>query len=374
MVLGEGSSLSLTSRPRSPSRPDCVSSSLAAAKYISPPPGAWLDPANWRAGSPSPSSSPRPHSEQVPCQHDTAVFPANISPLASLTQTDVTVGQLRLAGRSLDEVGWRSLVRTEVGRRMFNVSRELRLLGHCEDRRGCECGTTEQLQEIICSHAGGENCQPAACSSPLRPRGHCCYNYCGAVISLTTTASLHTISTVASHHADSGSSVHVRRLEGDQYQIMLVPSSANLSAPQLAAAHIESFLMLELRDSVRSVVVEYSGAAPPPGAAARAATALGWITTFSLVILLAAFLHRKYNNLPPSSFSSSYSSSYSTQQDLAALRTRLEAQFRLVYARQKLFNSIIPVVLPPSKTQRKAWWSWEDWSEVETFSTLQTEK
>ena len=23
------------------------------------------------------------------------------------------------------------------------------------------------------------------CSSPLRPPGHCCYNYCGAVISVT---------------------------------------------------------------------------------------------------------------------------------------------------------------------------------------------
>ena len=107
---------------------------------------------------------------------------------------------------------------------------------------------------------------------------------------------------------------------------MLVPSSGNLSATQLAAAHIESFLMLELRRSVSSVVVEFSGAGPPPGPLARAASALGWLSLFSLVIISAALLHRKYNNLNPSS------TSFSTHHDLAALRTRLEAQFRLCLA------------------------------------------
>ena len=104
---------------------------------------------------------------------------------------------------------------------------------------------------------------------------------------------------------------------------MLVPSSGNLSATQLAATHIESFLMLELRGSVSSVVVEFSGAGPPPGPLARAASALGWLSLFSLVIILAAFLHRKYSNLPLSTPTSTFS-----QHDLTALRSRLEAQFR----------------------------------------------
>ena len=324
-MLGQGSSLSLTrSSPSSSRSPECADSSLVAARYNSPPHGAWLDPANWR---PEGSAWPEPHSEQVPCRHDLVVFPSNISYLVSLTETDVTVGQLRIAGRNLDGVGWRSLVRTEVGRRMFKVTRELGLVGHCGDWRGCVCGTEHQ-QEIICRHAGGDRCQPAACSSPLRPRGHCCYNYCGAVISLTSTAGLHTIRTVASHHAGSSSRVHVRRLEGAQYEVMLVPLSGNLTATHLAAAQIESFLMLELRRSVRSVLVEYSGAGPPPGPLARAATVLGWLTLFSLVIMAAVYLHRKYNNLQPSTSTSTFS-----QHDLTALRTRLEAQFRLCSAR-----------------------------------------
>ena len=75
--------------------------------------------------------------------------------------------------------------------------------------------------------------------------------------------------------------------------------------------------------------VEYSGAGPPPGPLARAATLMGWLSLFTLVIMLAVFLHRKYNKL-----STSTSSFYSNHHDLTALRTRLEAQFRFVSAQE----------------------------------------
>ena len=143
VVLGEASSLSLES-PASTSRQECLPP-LTPVNFTSPPPGAWLDPANWRDGL-----TPRPHSEQVPCQHDRVVFPPDMTYLVSITESDVTVAQLSLAGRSLDNVGWRSIVRTEVGRRMFNVTREVSVTGsHCRDWRGCQCGTRHQ-EEIIC--------------------------------------------------------------------------------------------------------------------------------------------------------------------------------------------------------------------------------
>ena len=143
VVLGEASSLSLRS-PASTSRQECLPP-LTPVNFTSPPPGAWLDPANWRDGL-----TPRPHSEQVPCQHDRVVFPQDMTYLVSITESDVTVAQLSLAGRSLDNVGWRSIVRTEVGRRMFNVTREVSVTGsHCRDWRGCQCGTRHQ-EEIIC--------------------------------------------------------------------------------------------------------------------------------------------------------------------------------------------------------------------------------
>ena len=66
--------------------------------------------------------------------------------------------------------------------------------------------------------------------------------------------------------------------------------------------------------------VEYSGAGPPPGPLARTLSALGWISLFSLVTLAAVFLNRRY------------SVNTFRQDDLRALRTSLESQFRLVSA------------------------------------------
>ena len=216
VVVGETGSLRLMSGPTSSSRPECGNSSVVPATFSSARPGAWLDPANWRA-----RLSARPDSEQVPCQHDTVILPPNMAYRLALTQADVTVAGLILGGRRLDSVGWRSVLRTEVGRKMFNVTREVVVTGsHCRDWRGCQCGT-HHLEHLICSHAGGGQCEPPACNSPLRPRGHCCYNYCGAVISLTTTAGLDTLRTVASHHAGSSSDFYVRRLEEDRYEVML---------------------------------------------------------------------------------------------------------------------------------------------------------
>ena len=83
---------------------------------------------------------------------------------------------------------------------------------------------------------------------------------------------------------------------------MLVPVSGNLTATHTAAAHIQSYLLLGLRSSVSSVWVEYSGAGPPPGALARLSTAVGWLTLFSLIIMSAVFLNRRYSSVPLSQF------------------------------------------------------------------------
>ena len=90
-----------------------------------------------------------------------------------------------------------------------------------------------------------------------------------------------------------------------------MPSSGNLTATHEAAAHIQSYLMLELRSSVSEVWVEYSGAGPPPGPLARALNSLGWLTLFSLVMAVGVFLNRRYSSVP-----------------LTQYRDRLEAQFR----------------------------------------------
>ena len=71
------------------------------------------------------------------------------------------------------------MFRTKVGSLMFNVTRRVSVTGErCRDPRGCECGTSEHAQTVC----GYVECSAATCCSPLRPQGHCCYDYCGAVI------------------------------------------------------------------------------------------------------------------------------------------------------------------------------------------------
>ena len=94
---------------------------------------------------------------QVPCRHDRAVFPAGMTYKVSVLQSPVSVSRVSISGHSLDSVGLRSFLRTQVGRTMFNVSQGIRVTGgQCEDRRGCECGTAH-LEQEICGHVSGKD-------------------------------------------------------------------------------------------------------------------------------------------------------------------------------------------------------------------------
>ena len=234
LVLPKNSSLRLMDQPppSSLSEPGCLLSSSTPARYRPPEAGAWLDPGNW---SPSSEVSPRPHSDQVPCLHDRAVFPPDMAYKVSITDTDVTVAGVSINKRALDgvrpiyfcsghhflcQVGLRAMFRTKVGSLMFNVTRRVSVTGEqCRDPRGCECGTSEHAQTVC----GYVVCPPATCSSPLRPQGHCCYDYCGAVITVRRMSrglTINTLTHLAEQHAGQHTRVYVRRLGDTDHQVV----------------------------------------------------------------------------------------------------------------------------------------------------------
>ena len=264
LVMPKNSSLQLLSEPslKTRSQPGCLMSSSTPARYKPPAAGAWLDPGNWRPVS---DVTPLPHSDQVPCQHDTAVFPPDMTYKVSIRDHDINVARVSVNNKNLDTVQLRSMFLSQVGSRMFNVTRRVQVTNdHCRDRTGCQCGT-DHLYDTICSYAGGDKCQETKCSSPLKPAGHCCYNYCGAVINIMAPdLDMSTVSHIARSHGAGHTLVHVRRLR-DRHQIMLVPdNSGNLTMTHQTAAEIQNFLLVELDQSAR-VWTEYSGAGPPPG-------------------------------------------------------------------------------------------------------------
>ena len=111
------------------------------------------------------------------------------------------------------------MFRTKVGYMMFNVTRRVSVTGErCQDPRGCECGTSEHAQ-TVCSYV---KCPPATCSSPLRPEGHCCYDYCGAVITVRRMSrglTIHTLTHLAEEHAGQHTLVYVRRMGEAEHQV-----------------------------------------------------------------------------------------------------------------------------------------------------------
>ena len=58
---------------------------------------------------------------------DRAVFPPDMTYKVSITEADITVAGVSLNNQVLDGVGLRAMFRTEVGARMFNVTRSERI-------------------------------------------------------------------------------------------------------------------------------------------------------------------------------------------------------------------------------------------------------
>ena len=98
-----------------------------------------------------------------------------------MSVTGVGVGRLEMGGVALDTAGLREAAASREGRLMLNLSRPVEVGGgECRQQVGCSCRTI-RLTEQICRQV---ECGPAVCSAPLRPAGHCCWDYCGALVTV----------------------------------------------------------------------------------------------------------------------------------------------------------------------------------------------
>ena len=122
LVLPKNSSLNLLSGPLHETKPPpgCLLANHPAI-YKPPKHGAWLDPSNWLPAGPS----PYPHTHQVPCQHDQAVFPTDMTYKMSLIDADVTVSALSMNGRALNSGALRAIFNSKVGKKMFNITKSV---------------------------------------------------------------------------------------------------------------------------------------------------------------------------------------------------------------------------------------------------------
>ena len=127
LILPKNSSFSLLSGPPKDEIPPggCLLTNRPAV-YKPPRHGAWLDPSNW---IPIDQDSAKPHTHQVPCHHDSVVFPTDMAYKMSATDADIEVSKLLMNGKSFDSGGLRSVFKSDVGRKMFNVTKDIRVTG-----------------------------------------------------------------------------------------------------------------------------------------------------------------------------------------------------------------------------------------------------
>ena len=137
---------------------------------------------------------------------------------------------------------------------------------------------------------------------------------------------------------------------------MVPDPRGNLSATHQAAARIKDFLMVELKSKETEVWIDYSGAFPPPGVAgntltqsytnffiylisssARTATALGWLVLVAMVLWVVYYVNTRHSGARRVSMAevrarltgpASTGAPGWRQDDLLALRSRVQAQFR----------------------------------------------
>ena len=122
LILPKNSSLNLLSRPPHDAKPPpgCLLANHPAI-YNPPLHGSWLDPSNWTP----PGPSPYPHTHQVPCHYDHAVFPTDMTYKMSVLDADVTVAMLSMNGRAQNSGSLRSVFKSDVGRKMFNATKSV---------------------------------------------------------------------------------------------------------------------------------------------------------------------------------------------------------------------------------------------------------
>jgi protein amnionless len=121
-----------------------------------------------------------PHLERIPCQYDTAVFPAFDTFRADLNYADKIVTKGFEVQERENRQELLTLLGSQTGQFLFPNSEETEFAeGRCLDSDKCEC-QEEDLLTYMCDYI---ECSVPKCKDPIKLEGHCC-QICGSVFSL----------------------------------------------------------------------------------------------------------------------------------------------------------------------------------------------
>jgi len=312
--------LSSDSLTRNEMQTECRKKANGHAFFHLPPFSLWHDPHNWGLEGGRVFSAAIPHLRRLPCRDDEAVFPANGAYKVGISER-VEIGRIRVNGRVLDEVGFRSLYLSRIGSMMFQVNASVAFhQGRCIDPAGCECGTMASA-EAACA-AVKCNSRPPLCTGAVKPREHCCYDVCGAIVHLEAYDDLPRLSVLQdvarlytrdSQPPDGGQRQHfatdgkrkertssrndvaftVSRVGRREYELIFVDEKGDIENSIDVARDVAGYLRRDAKGENYYVWVEESGTSPP-SAWRAAAEVLGALTILAVVLALIYLLNGVY--------------------------------------------------------------------------------
>lgn len=210
----------------------------------------WYNPYNWEEvtlekRALTASSVSILHADNVPCVHDTVVFPQGSSFLVK-SDLPIKVASVELFGKVQSTASFKDFYSSDSGSLQFNFtgSKADITATQCDDQTGCPCGYWK-FAETICSHV---TCKTPGCSDPFKPEGSCC-PLCGSLLKLSLgkdfkmddyRALLYNVS----RKEYEGVTVATSRTEGDFVQVVLTDQENGKKA-QIAAEHLKELMTTE---------------------------------------------------------------------------------------------------------------------------------
>lgn len=224
----------------------------------------WFNPNNWQQMEVNKQPftlSPVSilHADNVPCVHDTVVFPQDSSFIVK-SVLPVRVAAVELFGEAQSSTSFKDFYSSASGSMQFNFTGPTDITAnHCDDRTGCACGYWK-FAKTICSHV---KCEEPTCASAFRPEGSCC-EVCGTLLKLGLgqdfkmndfTSLLQNFS--QNEYEDV--SVATSKTEANFVQVVLNDCEGGNKA-QMAAEHLKEVLILDKSFNVAvTEVLEQSG-------------------------------------------------------------------------------------------------------------------
>ncbi len=249
----------------------------------------------------------------------------------SISHADIDVGRLSINGRAFDSVSFRALQNSALGRLMFQQNTSLTVhQDRCQDPRGCLCGNAD-LRGVVCSMESTrcgrqqDDGSGARCSGGVRPKEHCCYEVCGAIVHLNTYGADVRISmleavaaaqTTDNKDGDKGGGrssgvrlattdakeskgspgdvdYSVSRVGENEYELVFVDRGGDIANGIAAARRVRDVLADRLEPKGAYLWLEESGVSPP-SALRAAGKAFGAVLGLAAVVALLYLLGMAY--------------------------------------------------------------------------------